>query len=310
MEKYVVISDLAGMRLDRYLKSKIPGLPQSMIQKWVRKGLIKVNSKRCKADVRVIENDTVTCPTFVPENWPVTKKVLELPAYVLKDFKAWIVHEDDDMLVINKPAGLAVQGGTGLKLHLDMILDALEAQEGYKMRLVHRLDKETSGLLILAKNRTAAERLTQQFKDREISKFYVALVVGRPEFPSGEIDLPLSKGMTASGERVITDTEDAREAITLYRVLQTLEDLSLILLEPKTGRTHQLRAHCQYGLGTPILGDGKYGGKGAQPFGREEHIFLHSCKLVIPTPDGKNLEITTKLPLHFFRYVKDLAIHI
>jgi 23S rRNA pseudouridine955/2504/2580 synthase len=309
MEKFQVTREYSGMRLDRFLRHAIEGLPQSMIQKWVRKGSIKINEKRCKADDRVNEGDHVTSPSFTMDELYIPKKITTVSAHVLKDFKSWVVFENNDMLVINKPAGLAVQGGTSLKMHLDLILNTIEAQEGLKLRLVHRLDKETSGLLILAKDRIAAERLTEQFHNREISKSYVALVVGRPFEAEGEIDLPLSKGMTPTGERVITDTEDAREAITYYKVLQTLDELTLILLEPKTGRTHQLRAHCQYGLGTPILGDAKYGGKGALPFGREDNIFLHSYKLVIPSEDGQPLEISTKLPHHFFKYVKDLTIN-
>jgi 23S rRNA pseudouridine955/2504/2580 synthase len=309
MENFVVTREFSGMRLDRFLRHMIEGLPQSMIQKWTRKGLIRVNKLRSKADVRVQEGDEISSPPFKIDELYVPKKPMMVSPHVMKDFKSWVVFENDDLMVINKPAGLAVQGGTNLKIHLDLILDTLEAEEGIKLRLVHRLDKETSGLLILAKNRMSAERLTEQFHNREIVKSYVALVVGRPEQASGEIDIPLSKGMTPTGERVITDTEDAREAITYFKVLQTLDDLTLLLLEPKTGRTHQLRAHCQYGLGTPILGDGKYGGKGALPFGREDHIFLHSCKLLIPAEDGQDIEISTKLPFHFFKYVKDLAVN-
>ncbi len=310
MEKFDVTKEFSGMRLDRFLRHFINGLPQSMIQKWSRKGLIKINQKKCKADDRVNEGDQVTSPSFKVDELFVPKKKILVTPHLIKDFKSWIIHENEDFLVINKPAGLAVQGGTNLKMHLDLILEALAAQEGLHLRLVHRLDKETSGLLILAKSRIAAERLTEQFQNREIQKYYVALVVGRPHLASGEIDIPLSKGMTPTGERVITDTEDAREALTYFKVLQTLDELTLMLLEPKTGRTHQLRAHCQYGLGTPILGDGKYGGKGALPFGREDNLFLHSSKIVIPMENGEFLELSTKLPQHFFKYVKDLAVNI
>lgn len=309
MENFVVTAEFNGMRLDRYLRHAIEGLPQSMIQKWTRKGLIRINGKRCKADERVNEGDKVSSPSFKMDELYVPKMVTTVSPHIIKDFKSWVVFENEDMLIINKPAGMAVQGGTNLKIHLDLIFKTLESQEGLKLRLVHRLDKETSGLLILAKNRIAAERLTEQFQHREIQKSYIALVVGRPYEAAGEIDLPLSKGMTPTGERVITDTEDAREAITYYKVIQSLDDLTLLLLEPKTGRTHQLRAHCQYGLGTPILGDGKYGGKGALPYGREENLFLHSYKLVIPMENGEDLEITTKLPQHFFKFVKDLAVN-
>lgn len=309
MENFVVTREFSGMRLDRFLRHAMAGLPQSMIQKWTRKGLIRINALRCKADDRVAEGDKVTSPAFKTDELYVPKKITSVSPHVLKDFKSWVVFENEDMIVINKPAGLAVQGGTSLKMHLDLILDTLAEQEGIKLRLVHRLDKETSGLLILAKNRISAERLTEQFKNREIIKYYVALVVGRPFEASGEIDIPLSKGMTPTGERVITDTEDAREAVTNFKVLQTLDDLTLVLLEPKTGRTHQLRAHCQYGLGTPILGDAKYGGKGALPFGREENIFLHSYKLIIPTVEMQSIEVTTRMPAHFFQFVKDLVVH-
>lgn len=310
MEKFIVIREFEGVRLDRFLRQSIPGLPQSMIQKWVRKGVIRINHKKCKADDRVMEHDVVTSASFQNDELYIPKKVTSVSPHVIKDFKSWVLYEDDDILVINKPAGLAVQGGTGVKIHLDLIFKTLEELENTKLRLVHRLDKETSGLLILAKNRIAAENLTQQFYHKEITKTYVAIVVGRPEQTSGKIDLPLSKGMTPTGERVITDTEDAREALTHYKVLQTIDELTIIALEPKTGRTHQLRAHCQYGLGTPILGDGKYGGKGALPFGREDHIFLHAHKLLIPTLSGKDIEITAKLPKHFLQFVNDLSVNL
>lgn len=309
MEKFVVSREFDGMRLDRFMRHAIPGLPQSIIQKWIRKSALLVNQKKCKANDRVLEGQTITSPSFQMNEVYIPKKTTTVSPHILKDFKSWVMYEDADLMIINKPAGLAVQGGTGLKIHLDLIFKTLEEQEGLTLKLVHRLDKETSGLMVLAKNRAAAETLTSQFYRREITKNYMALVVGQPFEISGIIDLPLSKGMTPTGERVITDTENAREAVTSYTVLQTLDELSLLKLQPETGRTHQLRAHCQYGLGTPILGDGKYGGKGALPFGREENLFLHAYQLIIPTLSGKNIEVVAKLPHHFLHFVKDLSVN-
>lgn len=308
MENFVVNADASGMRLDRFLRSQMEGLQQSLIQKWARKGLLRINGKRSKADYRLQTNDQVSCPSLEVAALEYTAPKKNISQELIDEFRSWVIYEDDNILAINKPAGLAVQGGTSLKEHLDMLFETIESQEGYLLRLVHRLDKETSGVLVLAKNRAMAEKLTQLFKEREIQKTYLALVVGSPREKSGLIDLALSKASTSQGERVVTDSADAREAITQYEVLKESDGLSLLRLKPKTGRMHQIRAHCKYGLATPILGDAKYGGKGALPFGREDHIFLHSFMISFALENDQVIEITADLPPHFFRYVKHSEI--
>lgn len=307
MEKIIVDKDASGLRLDKFLKNRHKGLPQGLLQKWARKGNLSLNEKRCKVDVRVAENDIISLPSYQPRETPVSAIKKEIPSGFLRQFKQWIVFEDEDLFIINKPAGLAVQGGSKQTLHLDLILDALANAGDQRPHLVHRLDKDTSGLLIIAKNRTSATYLTNLFRDKQVSKTYLAIVVGTPKKSKGIIDLPLSKSMTTSGERVITDAPDARSAITKYSIVESFDSLSLLSLEPLTGRTHQLRAHCQYSLNTPILGDGKYGGKGAHPFGREDHMYLHSYKLSLLLQTGQPLEITSSFPVHFLKHINDFT---
>jgi 23S rRNA pseudouridine955/2504/2580 synthase len=211
-----------------------------------------------------------------------------------------IIYRDDDLIALNKPAGLAVQGGTGVDRHLDGLLDALRFDAAERPRLVHRLDRDTSGVLVLGRSARAAAELAAAFRGKTTRKVYWAIVVGLPKPREGKIDLPLAKLQGRLGERVMPDEDDGKSAVTRYQVVTHAGDkLAWLALMPITGRTHQLRAHC-VALGTPILGDGKYGGRASRPEGVPEprKLHLHARTLILPRPDGSVLRLTAPLPEH------------
>jgi 23S rRNA pseudouridine955/2504/2580 synthase len=214
------------------------------------------------------------------------------------------------MLAIDKPAGLAVQGGSKTLKHLDGMLAALQFDAPEPPRLVHRLDRDTSGVLLLARTRQAAKHLTALFRSRDMRKIYWAVVVGRPQAEEGDIRLALAKRVGRPGEgeeRMVVDEKDGEPARTLYRLLDSAGNkVSLLELEPLTGRTHQLRVHCQ-AIDTPILGDGKYGGEEAllAAVADARRLHLHARRLVLPHPSGKGeLAIDAQPPPHFRRTVE------
>src|SRR5206468_12369138 len=226
-----------------------------------------------------------------------------------------VLHRDDAVIVLNKPPGLPVQGGSGTERHLDGLLDALRFGSAERPRLVHRLDKETSGVLVIARTASAAAFLTRAFREKTTRKVYWAIVVGLPKLRQGRIDLALAKLPGREGERVRADPEDGKRAVTYYHVVDSAgTEASWLALLPVTGRTHQLRAHCA-ALGTPILGDAKYGAAAAHLTGvpGAKRVHLHARALSIPHPLGGTLRVTAPLPGHmqqtwaFFGFPDDVA---
>ena len=300
VETVTVRPEDGGGRLDRWFKRHYPGLSHGRLEKLLRTGQIRVDGKRAKAGDPVAPGQAIRVPPLpdAPALPPtIASRVRPQDLALLRDA---VIYRDDWAVVVNKPAGLAVQGGTNTERHVDALLDGLRFDSAERPRLVHRLDKDTSGVLLIARTAAAASFFTRAFRDKTTRKIYWAVVVGLPELRQGRIDLGLAKRGDAGRERVHADDEEGKSAITYYRVVDHAgARASWLTLLPVTGRTHQLRAHCA-ALGTPILGDGKYGGAGAQLAGgaAAQRLHLHARSLEIPSPSGGTLQVTAALPPH------------
>ncbi len=303
----LVESDEEDLRLDRWFKQRFPALGHGHLERLLRTGQIRLDGRRAKSGTRLAPGQAVRVPPLGELDSSDGKRAARSASPVsnsdVRALREAILHEDDWVIAINKPTGLAVQGGTGQTRYLDGMLSAL----GGEPRLVHRLDKDTSGVLLLAKSAASARALTASFKGRRAQKVYWALVVGEPEASRGMIDLALAKQPGPGGEKVGAvedDDDDGKPAQTLFRVVEKRRasprgpTLTWLVLMPLTGRTHQLRAHCA-AMGTPILGDGKYGGRQAIPDGFAAELMLHAREIALPHPDdGTTLRVTAPLAPH------------
>ena len=300
-----VSSNESGMRLDRWFKAHYPALTHGVLQKLLRKGQVRLDGGRVKANTRLEAGQKVRVPPMQMAK-TTAKRPIPSPSLSAADerfIQSLVIYKDNRMLAINKPAGLAVQGGTKTSRHIDGLLDGLRFEENERPRLVHRLDKDTSGVLLLARDRPSASALGDALKTHEVRKTYWALVNGVPSPQRGEIDLPLVKKGGAQSERMcVAEDYDtgAKHAVTRYAVIEPAgSKLCWAALWPLTGRTHQLRVHMA-AIGHPIVGDGKYGGSEAHPGGEiEAKLYLHARKIEIDNPSGKGaLKITAELPDH------------
>ncbi len=300
VERIVVEAKDADQRLDRWLRKRFPGLTQGRIEKLLRTGQIRLDGKRADAKIRVYAGHEVRLPPNfdAPPPPPARAAVPEKDAEFVRGL---VIHEDPDVLVLDKPAGLAVQGGSGTPRHIDGMLDAL-ALDGERPRLVHRLDRDTSGVLVLGRNPRAAAKLAEAFRGKATRKLYWALVAGAPTPPEGRIDLALAKVAGSAGERVAADAEEGLRAITDYATVDAaLDRVAWLAMAPITGRTHQLRVHAATALGTPIVGDAKYGGaRAAPPAGTPLRplLHLHARAIDLPHPEGGRLRVQANLPPH------------
>ncbi|MBT5110525.1 MAG: RluA family pseudouridine synthase [Rhodospirillaceae bacterium] len=305
-----VAPDEDDLRLDRWFKRHYPDVGHGWLQKLLRTGQIRVDGKRAKTNLRLSPGQAIRIPPLdAPSGKPGDRAAAprrEKPSRDITEadqefVRSLVIYKDDDLIAINKPAGLAVQGGTNTRRHLDGLLDGLMYDLGERPRLVHRLDKDTSGVMLLARNRVAAARMGTTFRQRETRKIYWAAVAGVPELSQGRIDAPLGKLPGRAGERVGVDDVNGKSAVTLYHVMdRSANRLAWIAFWPLTGRTHQLRAHAMV-LDTPILGDGKYGGAGAFLTGIEipRQLHLHARRLVTPHPSGRGvLQLDAEMPPH------------
>ena len=296
-----VVADEAGLRLDRWFKRRFPDLPHGRLERLLRTGQVRVDGARAKSGLRLEAGQRVRVP---PLQAPPPAREQPPPAASeaeAADLRARVLYRDGEILALDKPAGLAVQGGSGQQRHLDGLLDALRFDAAERPRLVHRLDQDTSGVLLLARTSAAARRLTEAFRLGEVDKLYWAIVVGAPEPPRGRIDAALAKRGQPGGERVMVDEAQGRPAATEYATLDRAgRRAAFLALRPLTGRTHQLRAHLA-AIGTPILGDGKYGGQEAFLPGIElaRRLHLHARRLALRLPNGKRLGILAPPPSHF-----------
>ena len=304
--------DEAGLRLDRWFKVHFPTLGFGHLQKLLRTGQVRVDGKRAKASSRLETGQTVRIPPLGEEPAAAAQK----PRRSEKDaafLRSLILHEDRDLIVLNKPFGLAVQGGSKTTRHLDQMLEALADERGEKPRLVHRLDRDTAGVLVLAKTRKAASELGRIFRSRSARKIYWAVVHGVPKPAQGKITLALAKIPGADGERVVPidpDDEDALRAVTYYSVIERAGmTYAWLSLKPVTGRTHQLRAHTAH-ISHPIVGDPKYGDRERDAAGLEPKLHLLARRIVLPHPRGGTLDITAPLPEHMAKSFEALGFDV
>jgi len=307
-----VTDDEADIRLDRWLRRHFPDITQGVIQKLCRTGQIRVDGKRVEAATRLAPGQMLRIPPLpqaVPGR-PEAKPVVPLDPALVRDAERMVIYQDDQVIVLDKPAGLPTQGGPGISRHVDMMLPALQGDYDHRPRLVHRLDRDTSGVLVVARTPGVAAKLAAAFRSRSVQKLYWAVVVGRPVPTEGRIELELVKVDGFRGERTAVAgpyDKDTAHAITDFATIDhAARKLAWLELHPLTGRTHQLRVSCA-AIGAPILGDKPYGrertgheggGHTALVDGLGEQLHLHARQLSFPHPHGGTLTVEAELPAH------------
>lgn len=323
MSEHIVEVADDGIRLDRWFKRHHPYITHGLLEKSLRKGDIRVDGKKAKASERVKAGQVIGVrgqgpgiskdKIFDPRSpTPDPRPLFPDPRPLISDddirmIQEAVLYKDADVIVINKPSGLAVQGGSKITKSVDGMLDVLRYEAKERPKLVHRLDRDTSGVLVLARSAKAAARLMQVFSGKKAEKVYWALVKGAPEISEGKIDLPLAKQEDGNVEKVAIDEKDGKSAITYYRVLERLsKSLAWVELLPVTGRMHQLRVHMA-AIGHPIIGDGKYGGRDAFVDGMDlsNKLHLHARRIAIPGM----LDVTAPLPKHMQESWKTLGLN-
>ena len=306
VQTVVVSADENNMRVDRFLEARFPGLSFSHIQRIVRKGELRVNGKRADSKDRLQEGQSIRIPPLKLDMPKAAGHLSEAATKTLQALKDMILYQDDDVMVLNKPAGLAVQGGSGTTRHVDQMLEVMRDAKGQKPRLVHRLDKETAGCLLVAKTRFAATALTGSFRHRSARKIYWALVAGVPKPKQGRISTYLAReeGEEDTIMRIAAHgDEGASHAVTYYAVVETsAQKLAWVSLKPVTGRTHQLRAHMAH-IDHAIVGDPKYFNREDRqlPGGLQNRLHLLARRIVIPHPRGGVIDVTAPLPPHMLQ---------
>lgn len=302
-----------GQRLDRWLKKRVPELPYVLAQKLIRKGAIRVDGRKAQMDSRLAEGQEIRLPAF--ENYaPEKKKPRPLTAADEAYMRGLVIYDDGDIVALNKPGDIASQGGGGVDRHIDGLLETLKDRKGRRPRLIHRLDRETSGVLLCARTNESVRRLGKSFHDRRAQKIYWALVVPAPDEQDGTVNAPLAKGTGPSKDRMYVDEGDeAQHAVTDFIVIERAgKKAAFMAFLPRTGRTHQIRVHAADVLQTPILGDGKYGGAEARLQGMEvgDRLHLHARRLILPHPEkNEMIDLTAPLPADIAAGWKALGFH-
>lgn len=286
-----VPQDKAGQRLDNFIAAQLPGLPRSAVYRVIRKGQVRINGGRARPDTRLATGDEVRVPpAYVDDRSPA-----QVPEWGLALINASIYVRHDDFLVINKPSGIAVHGGSNIQWG---VIDALrQLYPDENIELVHRLDRETSGCLLIARNATALSLLRGQFRSRTTGKRYLCLTNGRLVEERVAVDVPLSK-FEKSGERFMEVAADGKQAVTDFRLLEHYGQYSFVEATPLTGRTHQIRVHAAH-LGLPLAGDSKYSSKAQQKFWHKQglsRLFLHAHSLSFEYPEGHDQQFNVPLP--------------
>lgn len=304
----VVEDDEDDTRLDRWVKRKFHGLTQGQVEKACRTGEIRVDGARAKANTRVKAGQVVRIPPMTAPKGREDDEADDKPRVRVKSsdadmMRSLVIYEDDHIIALNKPAGLAVQGGTGTTRHIDALSRALVDDTAEKPRLVHRLDRDTTGVLVLAKTVGTANQLGKLFRSRELDKIYWAVTLGVPHPTSGDIRGWMIKSAGPGGEKEKMRSAEQSEkgavhALTLYSVVQNAgRKAAWVALKPETGRTHQLRFHMAE-IGTAILGDNKYTCDREVPAGLASGLHLHARALRLPNKGGPPIEIVADIPAH------------
>jgi len=300
-----------GIRVDRWFKRHYPALTHGRLEKLLRTGQVRLDGKRVKAADRVAVGQTVRLPPQIVHGDLSEKPQQSVKPTMRGDLEDMILYMDKSVIVLNKPSGLATQGGSGLTEHVDGMLDSLAFEKNSRPKLVHRLDRDTSGVLVIARTSTAASALSRSLAQRDAQKIYWALTKGVPKVKRGTIKAALAKesGFGAHGrdERMTTVekgsiNENAKDAVTDYAVIATAgEEFAFVAVKPLTGRTHQIRVHLA-AIGTPIVGDFKYGGTDVRGRGEiANRLHLHARSIDIARPDGGRLVVTAPLPPHMLK---------
>jgi 23S rRNA pseudouridine955/2504/2580 synthase len=295
----------AGQRVDNFLRSELKGAPKSLIYRILRTGEVRVNKGRAKPETRLAEGDVIRIPPLrLSEEMP--KRVGDALKATLEQA---IVYQDEDLLVLNKPSGLAVHAGSGVNVGVIEALRAMYPDEK-GLELAHRLDRETSGVLVLAKTRAALTVLHEQLRGDEVTKTYLALVQGRWPKSLREVDAPLEKNALRSGERMVEVTGDGKQALTRFAIRKEYAEATLVEALPVTGRTHQIRVHAAH-AGHPLAGDEKYGDGAFAARMKEAHglgrLFLHAQRIEIPRRGKKVLRVEAALPAELQRVLDSLG---
>ncbi|MEM6811071.1 MAG: RluA family pseudouridine synthase [Pseudomonadota bacterium] len=295
---YIEVSeDEDGQRLDRFLQKHLKGVPFGLLQKLMRKGQIRVDSKRVKPATRLEQGQSVRIPPMETREEKPKDFVSEKDAALIRSL---VIYDEGDIIAINKPSGLATQGGTNITSHVDGMLGALANEKGVKPRLVHRLDKETSGVLLLARSADMAKKLGKIFQGRNIQKIYWALTAPAPEMNQGEIRAPLLKDTSNDFEKMIID-DAGQPATTYFDIIERAhKQMAFVAFWPKTGRTHQIRVHAAH-MGAPIIGDRKYTRDDLEisvdGVSHAKRLHLHARKIAFRHPDtNKEVMIEASLP--------------
>ncbi|MEO7366185.1 MAG: RluA family pseudouridine synthase [Sphingomicrobium sp.] len=300
---FTVTEDDDGIRLDRWFKRNLPEASFNIVSRWARTGQLRVDGKRATPGDRIEAGQQIRVPP--PEAAPATtarpqRKVELLTPEETELVREMVIYRDPHAFVLAKPPGLATQGGTKTHQHLDRLLDGLADDDGARPKLVHRLDKDTSGALLVARTARAAGHFAKAFAGRTARKVYWALIVGVPSLEEGLIDLPLAKQPGTGGEKMHVSEEAGQPAKTRWRVIERAGNRTAwVELQPLTGRTHQLRAHMA-AIGHPIVGDAKYGGPEAfLTGGISRKLHLHARRIRIDSPGGGAIDVTAEVPPHF-----------
>ncbi|MEX2964355.1 23S rRNA pseudouridine(955/2504/2580) synthase RluC [Microbulbifer sp. TYP-18] len=304
MQYLTVPAELAGQRIDNFLQARLKGVPRSRIYRILRKGEVRVNRGRVRAEYKLRTGDLVRVPPVrTDERKPAPQAGRQLRQLIEKS----VLYDEQGLLVIDKPAGLAVHGGSGVRLGLIEVLRQMYPEQPF-MELVHRLDRDTSGAIMVARKRSVLQHLQAELRAGRVGKAYLALACGK--WPRGHrvIEMPLKKNTLKSGERMVVVSPEGKPSETRFRVLERYPLATLVRAEPVTGRTHQIRVHAQ-SVGCPLAGDAKYAQEGENEKFRTlglKRLFLHSASLDCDLPDGGRICVEAPLPAELERVLDRL----